>query len=125
MNNRAINFPRVILLIISLATALTAGGPAAASDAEERAAFKKAMQGFLPAMDAQDNHGTVDFTKLRPAMDEFWAAHPDTHSAQTLLTYYMDMFAKAHPDIWHVDSNAHNTPEWKNNLYLFSQRIFQ
>lgn len=28
------------------------------------------------------------------------------------------------PHIWHVDGNAHNPPEWKNNLYLFSQRIF-
>jgi enterochelin esterase-like enzyme len=29
------------------------------------------------------------------------------------------------PHIWHVDGNAHDTPEWKNNLYLFSQRIFR
>lgn len=28
------------------------------------------------------------------------------------------------PHIWHVDGNAHNPPEWKNNSYLFSQRIF-
>ncbi len=27
--------------------------------------------------------------------------------------------------IYHVDGNAHNTPEWRNNLYLFSQRIFR
>ena len=27
--------------------------------------------------------------------------------------------------IWHVDSNGHDTPEWRNNLYLFAQRIFQ
>ncbi len=26
--------------------------------------------------------------------------------------------------IWHVDGNAHDTTEWDNNLYLFSQRIF-
>ena len=29
------------------------------------------------------------------------------------------------PHIWHVDSNAHDTPEWRNNLYLFSQRPFR
>jgi len=29
------------------------------------------------------------------------------------------------PHIWHVDSNAHDPTEWANNLYLFSQRIFQ
>jgi enterochelin esterase-like enzyme len=29
------------------------------------------------------------------------------------------------PHIWHVDGNAHDPTEWKNNLYLFSQRIFR
>jgi enterochelin esterase-like enzyme len=28
------------------------------------------------------------------------------------------------PHVWHVDGNAHDSPEWRNNLYLFSQRIF-
>ena len=27
--------------------------------------------------------------------------------------------------IWNVDGNAHNTLEWKNNLYHFSQQIFR
>lgn len=26
---------------------------------------------------------------------------------------------------WHVDGNAHDTTEWDNNLYLFSQHIFK
>ena len=29
------------------------------------------------------------------------------------------------PHVWHVDGNAHDATEWKNNLYLFSQRIFR
>ena len=29
------------------------------------------------------------------------------------------------PHVWHVDGNAHDTTEWQNNLYLFSQRIFK
>ncbi len=29
------------------------------------------------------------------------------------------------PHVWHVDSHAHDTTEWDNNLYLFSQRIFK
>jgi enterochelin esterase-like enzyme len=29
------------------------------------------------------------------------------------------------PHIWHVDGNAHDPTEWKNNLYLFAQRIFR
>jgi esterase/lipase superfamily enzyme len=32
---------------------------------------------------------------------------------------------KAVPHIWHVDSGAHSWPVWKNDLYLFSQRIFR
>jgi enterochelin esterase-like enzyme len=32
---------------------------------------------------------------------------------------------KGVPHIWHVDSGAHNFPVWKNDLYLFSQRIFR
>lgn len=28
------------------------------------------------------------------------------------------------PHIWHVDGNAHDTTEWDNNLYLFSQHLF-
>lgn len=29
------------------------------------------------------------------------------------------------PHIWHVDSGPHSWPVWKNDLYLFSQRIFR
>ena len=29
------------------------------------------------------------------------------------------------PHVWHVDDNGHDTPHWKNNLYLFTQRIFK
>jgi len=27
--------------------------------------------------------------------------------------------------VWNVDGNAHDTPEWQNNLYYFAQRIFK
>jgi enterochelin esterase-like enzyme len=29
------------------------------------------------------------------------------------------------PHVWHVDGNAHDPTEWKNNFYLFAQRIFR
>jgi enterochelin esterase-like enzyme len=29
------------------------------------------------------------------------------------------------PHIWNVDGNAHDTTEWKNNFYWFSQQIFK
>ncbi len=32
---------------------------------------------------------------------------------------------KSVPHIWHLDSGAHSFPVWKNDLYLFSQRIFR
>lgn len=32
---------------------------------------------------------------------------------------------KGIPHVWHVDGNAHDPTEWKNNLYHFSQRIFR
>ncbi|HXP58997.1 MAG TPA: alpha/beta hydrolase-fold protein, partial [Dongiaceae bacterium] len=32
---------------------------------------------------------------------------------------------KAVPHVWHVDGYAHDPTEWKNNLYLFVQRIFR
>jgi enterochelin esterase-like enzyme len=32
---------------------------------------------------------------------------------------------KAVPHVWHVDGHAHDPTEWKNNMYLFSQRIFR
>ena len=36
-------------------------------------------------------------------------------------------YLKAHsvPHVWHVDSGVHNFAVWKNDLYLFAQRIFQ
>ena len=32
---------------------------------------------------------------------------------------------KTVPHVWHVDGHAHDPTEWKNNLYLFSERIFR
>jgi enterochelin esterase-like enzyme len=29
------------------------------------------------------------------------------------------------PHVWHVDGNAHDPTEWRNNLYLFSQHLFR
>ncbi len=29
------------------------------------------------------------------------------------------------PHVWHVDGHGHDPAEWKNNLYLFAQRIFR
>jgi enterochelin esterase-like enzyme len=44
------------------------------------------------------------------------------HISQGIHAY---LKAKEIPHVWHVDGNAHDPTEWKNNLYLFSQRIFR
>ncbi len=44
------------------------------------------------------------------------------HISQKLHTYLKE---KNVPHIWHVDSGAHTFPVWKNDLYLFAQRIFR
>jgi enterochelin esterase-like enzyme len=42
--------------------------------------------------------------------------------SQRTHTYFK---AKGVPHVWNVDSHAHDSAEWKNNLYLFAQRIFR
>jgi enterochelin esterase-like enzyme len=32
---------------------------------------------------------------------------------------------KGVPHLWHLDAGGHNFPVWKNDLYLFSQRLFR
>ena len=32
---------------------------------------------------------------------------------------------KGVPHVWHVDGNAHDPTDWKNNLYHFLQKIFR
>lgn len=32
---------------------------------------------------------------------------------------------KGVPHVWHVDSHAHDDPEWSSNLYLFAQHLFK
>jgi esterase/lipase superfamily enzyme len=42
--------------------------------------------------------------------------------SQRVHSYLKD---KEVPHIWHVDSGKHEWPVWKNDLYLFTQRIFR
>lgn len=42
--------------------------------------------------------------------------------SQRVHTYLKE---KNVPHIWHVDSGPHDFSVWKNDLYLFSQRIFR
>ena len=42
--------------------------------------------------------------------------------SQGLHAYLKD---RAVPHVWHVDGNAHDSPEWRNNFYLFARRLFR
>lgn len=42
--------------------------------------------------------------------------------SQKVHAYLKD---KGVPHVWHVDDHAHDPTEWRNNLYLFAQRIFR
>jgi enterochelin esterase-like enzyme len=42
--------------------------------------------------------------------------------SQGLHAYFKE---KDIPHVWHVDGNGHDPTEWRNNLYLFSQRVFR
>ncbi|HVT90726.1 MAG TPA: TlpA disulfide reductase family protein [Tepidisphaeraceae bacterium] len=96
----------LVIAISSVAHAQQSQSPASHSsatspadvDRAEQTAFRQATSVFEPAMDASDNGQPVDFEALRKAMDQFWSQFPDGHKSATLLTFYMDMFAKAHPD---------------------------
>jgi enterochelin esterase-like enzyme len=49
------------------------------------------------------------------------------HDGLIRINQGLHAYLKAHgvPHIWNIDGNAHDTPEWKNNLYWFSQHIFK
>jgi len=38
---------------------------------------------------------------------------------------HVNLKEKHVPHIWHVDGNGHDATHWRNNLWLFSQRIFK
>lgn len=44
------------------------------------------------------------------------------HVSQGVHAYLKD---KGVPHIWHVDGNGHDATHWRNNLWLFAQRLFK
>ena len=49
------------------------------------------------------------------------------HDGLIRINQGVHAYLKTHdvPHIWNVDGNAHNTPEWKNNFYWFTQQLFK
>jgi enterochelin esterase-like enzyme len=67
-----------------------------------------------------------DPAKVREKLKLFWLA---CGKRDGLIDISQDMHAYLKennvPHVWHVDGNSHDPTEWKNNLYLFVQRIFR
>jgi enterochelin esterase-like enzyme len=40
-------------------------------------------------------------------------------------SFHTTLEEKKVPHVWHVDTGGHTWPVWKNDLYLFSQRLFR
>lgn len=62
----------------------------------EKAAHGRVTELIFSAGEAQAAHQPVDFPALRAAMEKYWAEYPQ--GWRSTLTYYMDVFSKAHPD---------------------------
>ena len=50
-----------------------------------------------------------------------------SHDALINISQAVHAYLKEHQvsHVWSVDGHAHDSPEWKNNLYLFAQRLFR
>lgn len=82
--------------------------------------FSSAPNTKAPAALAPDPDATKKELKL------LWISCGDKDGlidiSQKLHAYLKE---KDVPHIWHVDSGNHSFPVWKNDLYLFAQRIFR
>ena len=38
--------------------------------------------------------------------------------------FHATLTEKKVPHVWHVDSGGHDWPVWRNDLYLFGQKLF-
>jgi enterochelin esterase-like enzyme len=63
---------------------------------------------------------------VREKLKLFWLAC-GSHDGLTEISQGVHAYLKEQnvPHVWNVDDNAHDSTEWRNNLYLFAQRIFR
>jgi enterochelin esterase-like enzyme len=63
---------------------------------------------------------------VREKLKLFWLAC-GSHDGLIEISQGVHAYLKEQnvPHVWNVDDNAHDSTEWRNNLYLFAQRIFR
>ena len=88
--------------------------------------------GFSSAPNAYEFGGISPGSKLMPDADAMkkvkvlWVACGNKDGLLRVSQGVHGMLKAAGvPHVWHVDSHAHDTTEWDNNLYLFSQHLFK
>lgn len=88
--------------------------------------------GFSSAPNTYEFGGLNATTKLMPDADAMkkvkvlWIACGNKDGLLRVSQGVHAMLKTANvPHIWNVDSHAHDTTEWDNNLYLFSQHLFK
>jgi enterochelin esterase-like enzyme len=83
------------------------------------------VAGFSAAPDTKRPPDLVPDPDIPKKLKLLWVACGNKDGllrvSQGVHAYLKD---KGVPHVWNVDGNAHDTPEWQNNLYHFAQRIF-
>lgn len=99
---------------------LTAKATAEARGEKRQVEFKEAkLEGdtltFVEMRKSQDNEVRIEYSgKVIGQEIEFTRKVSDLGIKENQV-----------PHVWHVDGNGHDATHWRNNLWLFSQRIFK
>ncbi|MEO7719799.1 MAG: alpha/beta hydrolase-fold protein [Capsulimonas sp.] len=82
--------------------------------------------GFSSAPNTQSPEALLPDPKAAGKLKLLWISCGDQDGLIN-ISQGVHRYLKAHntPHIWHVDSGHHDFTVWKNDLYLFSQRIFR
>ena len=84
-----------------------------------------AYVGVFSAGGLRGNAPAPDYTPLNH-LRLFWLSSGDKDpSFKAIETTHEALDAGKVPNIWHVDTGAHEWPVWKNDLYLLAPMLFQ
>jgi enterochelin esterase-like enzyme len=82
--------------------------------------------GFSSAIFGQSSALIGDPAKARKKLRLLWVSCGDKDGLMRASKSFHDALAdKKVPHVWHVDSGGHTWPVWRNDLYLFAQRLFR
>jgi enterochelin esterase-like enzyme len=82
--------------------------------------------GFSSALFGRQADLIGDPATARKKLRLLWVSCGDSDRLMNASrSFHTALAEKKVPHVWHVDSGGHTWPVWKNDLYLFSQRIFR